>query len=36
MATLRHLAALRNKGAKIFFGHDADLWRTIPRDQPIS
>jgi glyoxylase-like metal-dependent hydrolase (beta-lactamase superfamily II) len=36
LATLRHLAALRNKGAKIFFGHDADLWRTIPRDQPLS
>jgi glyoxylase-like metal-dependent hydrolase (beta-lactamase superfamily II) len=36
LTTLHHLRAMRTKGARIFFGHDADLWRTIPHNQPMT
>jgi N-acyl homoserine lactone hydrolase len=28
--SLKHLAALRERGARLFFGHDPELWATLP------
>lgn len=30
LATLRRLSAMRNRGTRIFYGHDLDFWRTLP------
>jgi glyoxylase-like metal-dependent hydrolase (beta-lactamase superfamily II) len=30
-ASLDRLAALEKSGARIFFGHDPDFWRTVPQ-----
>jgi N-acyl homoserine lactone hydrolase len=29
LASLDRLAALERSGARIFFGHDPDFWRTV-------
>jgi N-acyl homoserine lactone hydrolase len=31
LTSLDRLAALQRGGARIFFGHDPDFWRTVPR-----
>jgi len=31
LASLERLAALERGGARIFFGHDPDFWRTVPQ-----
>ncbi len=31
LASLDRLAALERNGARIFFGHDPDFWRTVPQ-----
>ena len=31
LAVLDRLEALKKKGARIFFGHDPDFWRTVPQ-----
>lgn len=35
LATLRHLASLREQGARIFYGHEGAFWKTVPQGQPI-
>jgi len=35
LATLRHLAALRARGTRIFFGHDDGFWKSVPQGTPI-
>ena len=30
-ASLAHLAELQSNGARIFFGHDAEFWKTAPQ-----
>jgi len=30
-ASLRHLRALREAGARIFYGHDPEFWATVPQ-----
>ncbi|HKX80305.1 MAG TPA: N-acyl homoserine lactonase family protein [Novosphingobium sp.] len=29
--TLRHLAKLRDRGVRIFYGHDTEFWRAVPQ-----
>jgi N-acyl homoserine lactone hydrolase len=31
LASLDRLAALEKSGARIFFGHDAEFWRSVPQ-----
>jgi len=31
LASLDRLEALERSGARIFFGHDAEFWRTVPK-----
>jgi N-acyl homoserine lactone hydrolase len=31
LASLDRLAALERAGARIFFGHDPEFWRTVPQ-----
>ena len=31
LASLQKIADLETKGARIFFGHDADFWATLPK-----
>jgi len=31
MASLDRLEALERGGARIFFGHDPEFWRTVPQ-----
>jgi hypothetical protein len=31
LASLDRLAALEAAGARIFFGHDPEFWRTVPQ-----
>jgi glyoxylase-like metal-dependent hydrolase (beta-lactamase superfamily II) len=31
MASLDRLAALERGGARIFFGHDAEFWKSVPQ-----
>ena len=31
LASLRHLRALRERGARIFYGHDPELWAGMPQ-----
>ena len=31
LASLRRLRALRDAGARIFYGHDAEFWATVPQ-----
>ena len=31
LASLDRLAALEQSGARIFFGHDPEFWRTVPQ-----
>jgi glyoxylase-like metal-dependent hydrolase (beta-lactamase superfamily II) len=31
LKSLRHLRALRDAGARIFYGHDPEFWRTVPQ-----
>ena len=31
LASLDRLAALEKGGARIFFGHDAEFWRSVPQ-----
>jgi N-acyl homoserine lactone hydrolase len=35
LATLRRLADMRARGARIFFGHDGGFWKAIPQGVPI-
>lgn len=34
-ATLRRLQAMQAMGAKIFFGHDGDFWKSVPQGLPL-
>jgi glyoxylase-like metal-dependent hydrolase (beta-lactamase superfamily II) len=36
LATLRVLASMRNSGSRIFYGHDADFWATVPQNVPLT
>lgn len=36
LQTLHHLATERRKGARIFFGHDAHFWKTVPEEQALT
>jgi N-acyl homoserine lactone hydrolase len=31
LASLDRLGALEQSGARIFFGHDPEFWRTLPQ-----
>jgi len=31
LASLERLAALERGGARIFFGHDPEFWRSVPQ-----
>jgi N-acyl homoserine lactone hydrolase len=31
LASLDRLTALENSGARIFFGHDPEFWKTVPQ-----
>ena len=31
LASLRHLRALRDAGARLFYGHDPEFWATVPQ-----
>jgi glyoxylase-like metal-dependent hydrolase (beta-lactamase superfamily II) len=31
LASLDRLEALERNGARIFFGHDPEFWRTVPQ-----
>jgi glyoxylase-like metal-dependent hydrolase (beta-lactamase superfamily II) len=31
LASLRRLRALRDGGARIFYGHDPEFWATVPQ-----
>jgi glyoxylase-like metal-dependent hydrolase (beta-lactamase superfamily II) len=32
LASLRRLRALRDAGARVFFGHDPEFWATVPAE----
>jgi N-acyl homoserine lactone hydrolase len=35
--TLRRLSAMRDRGTRIFYGHDRTFWQTLPADsRPIT
>ena len=36
LASLGALRALQSGGARIFFGHDLEFWKTVPQAQPIA
>ena len=36
LASLDRLEALQWGGARVFFGHDPEYWRTVPQDRPPS
>ena len=31
MASLLRIHALRDRGGALYFGHDAEFWRTVPQ-----
>jgi len=33
--TLRRLAGMRARGARIFYGHDGEFWKSLPQGRPI-
>lgn len=36
LASLGAIRQMQSDGARIFFGHDPDFWKTIPQAQPIA
>jgi N-acyl homoserine lactone hydrolase len=36
LESLERIAALELNGARIFYGHDPDFWRTVPQGVPIA
>ena len=36
IATLLRLRALEARGARIFYGHDPDFWRTVPQSEALT
>jgi hypothetical protein len=36
LKSLDRLSALESNGARIFFGHDPDFWRTVPQARTSS
>jgi glyoxylase-like metal-dependent hydrolase (beta-lactamase superfamily II) len=35
MATLKTLREIRDKGTRVFYGHDAEFWKTVPQSIPL-
>jgi len=35
LQTLRQLRELRDRGTRIFYGHDGDFWRSLPQGTPL-
>jgi glyoxylase-like metal-dependent hydrolase (beta-lactamase superfamily II) len=36
LETLRRLAAMRARGTRIFYGHDAEFWKSLPQGRAIT